>query len=556
MLGFHSVWFAEVVMASRLVRVNPVTVNEVLDGHVSLDLECLDRIYLNGYLAQLQVGGQVVQFLRHRGFPVPSPACLQQIGDAFRRSVASYADANHIPVVRLKSTDRNINVMRRYLDSAARQGRSQVAAIGVAQEPQRVFIARQRDTDPSKPPQFSFDKKDRRVTVYYFYLWDADFGPAFIKVCTYCPWPIKVWLNGHEWAKRQATQADLQFTELSNGFAACVDPAALQAICDRLGPGAINVFFQRWLARLPVPLTPADRHAGYWWELSMAQTEVSRTLVFDAPRRARGFFEALVADNLDLGRPDTIEILFDRQVRDGRLRGTGGEFKTKIITRGTEITVNAFYKHSRIKQYLKDGRALRIETVINAPNDLGCQRRLHNLDDLQAKARAVNARVLQAERVGQGCVLANPVFERIAHPTVTAEGRRATAMRFGDSRVQALAGALCVTLWAVTGITNRSLRALMTGLLGTTYGMTQASYDLARLQRNGLIVRRTHTNTYDLTADGLRFAIFYTKVHDRILVPLFAADQPQAPPDLRTALRTLDRHIDQRLAHARLPAAA
>jgi len=542
-------------MASRLVRVNPVTVNDVLDGHVDLDLECLDRLYLNGYLAQLQVGGQVVQFLRHRGFPVPSPACLQQIGDAFRRSVACYAEANHIPVVVLKSTDRNIDVMRRYLDSAARQGRSQVAAIGVAQEPQRVFIARRRDTDPAKPPQFSFDKKDRRVTAYYFYLWDGDFGPAFIKVCTYCPWPIKVWVNGHEWSKRQASRAGLRFTELSNGFADTEDPAALQQICDRLGPGAINVFFQRWLARLPLPLTAADRRAGYWWELSMAQTEVSRTLVFDAPRRARGFFEALVADHLDVGRPDTIEILFDRQIRGGK-RATAGQFRTNVITRGTEVTVNAFYKHSRIKQYLKDGRALRIETVINAPNDLGCQRRLHNLDDLQAKARAVNARLLQTERVGQSCVLANPVFERIAHPTVTAEGRRATAMRFGDSRVQALAGALCVTLCAVTGITNRSLRALMTGLLGVPYGITQASYDLARLRRNGLITRQPHTNTYHLTADGLRFAIFYTKVHNRVLTPLFAADQPQAPPDLRTALRTIDQHIDQQLAHARLPATA
>jgi hypothetical protein len=246
----------------------------VLDGHVKLDLECLDRMYPHGYLGQLQVGGQVVQFLWHRGFPVPSPACLQQIGDAFRRSVASYADANHIPVVRLKSAARNIEVMRRYLSAAARTGRSQVAAIGVAQEPQRVFISRQRDTDPAKPPQFSFDKKDRRVTVYYLYLWDTDFGQAFIKVCTYCPWPIKVWVNGHEWAKRQAAQAGLGFTELSNGFAACEDPSALQAICDRLGPGTINVFFQRWLARLPLPLTPADGHAGYWWELSMAQTEI------------------------------------------------------------------------------------------------------------------------------------------------------------------------------------------------------------------------------------------------------------------------------------------
>ena len=543
-------------MGSRFKCSVPVTVNDVLDGHAGLDLECLDRLYLHGYLGQLQVGGQVIQFLNHRGYSVPSPACLQQIGDAFRRRLASFAEANHIPVVPLKAADRNIEVMGPYLDAAASAGRSQVAAIGVAQEVQRVFIARKRATDPGKCPQFSFDKKDRRVTVYYFYLWDAGFGPAFIKVCTYCPWPMKIWLNGHEWAKQQCRKAGLGFTELSNGFASCEDPALLQGICDVLQPGTIEVFFQRWLSRLPLPLSPADQQGGYWWELSMAQVEVSRTIVFTQPRYARGFFDALVTDNLDLGRPDTIEIIFDRQVRNGRQRATGGVFKTKVITRGVDVTVNAFYKHSRIKQYLKDGRALRIETVINAPGDLGCQRRLHNLDELQARARAVNARLLQTERAGQACVLANPVFERIAHPSVDAGGRRATAMRFGDSRVQALAGALCVTLCAVTGITNRSLRALMTGLLGAPYSMAQASYDLARLCRNDLITRRPHANTYDLTPDGLAFAVFYTKVHDRVLTPLFTAGQPQAPPQLRAALRTIEHHIDERLARSRLPAAA
>jgi hypothetical protein len=212
-------------MASRLRRSVPVTVNDVLDGQVALDLECLDRLYLHGYLGQLQVGGQVIQFLNHCGYRVPSPACLQQIGDGFRRRVASFAEANHIPVVALKAADRNIDVMRPYLERAATAGRSQVAAIGVAQEIQRVFLARKRDTDPAKCPQFSFDKKDRRVTVYYFYLWDAGFGPAFIKVCTYCPWPIKIWVNGHEWAKQQARKVGLGFTELSNGFAATEDPA-------------------------------------------------------------------------------------------------------------------------------------------------------------------------------------------------------------------------------------------------------------------------------------------------------------------------------------------
>ena len=96
----------------------------------------------------------------------------------------------------------------------------------------------------------------------------------------------------------------------------------------------------------------------------------------------------------------------------------------------------------------------------------------------------------------------------------------------------------------------------MTGLTGTPYSMAQASYDLARLRRNGLITRRPHANTYDLTPDGLAFAVFYTKVHDRVLTPLFTVGQPQAPPQLRAALRTINQQIDQRISAARLPTAA
>ena len=79
------------------------------------------------------------------------------------------------------------------------------------------------------------------------------------------------------------------------------------------------------------------------------------------------------------------------------------------------------------------------------------------------------------------------------------------------------------------------------------------SYDLARLRRNQIIERLPHTNTYVLTADGQRVAIFYTKVHDRLLRPLLAADQPPAPPTLRKALRTIDTHVTQYIDAARLP---
>ena len=439
-----------------------VTVNDLLDGHVGLDIECLDRIYLNGYVPNLQAGGQVVSFLtQHLGYPIPSPAILEKIGTAFRRAVRSFAEDNQIPVVRFGKNDRKIDMMRPYLARQASTERAGVAAIGVAQEFAPVFTATKKQR--GKTVWFSFAVSQRRVTCYYFYLWDDDFGPAFVKVCAYFPYPLKIWANGHEWSKRQAAKAGIGFSELSNGFASATDPAALQAICDRLGPGAIQVFAERWWSILPLPLTEHDRAAGYWWELSMRQVETSRTLVFDAPRRARSFFEALVADNLDIGRPELIELIFKRGQRRGAK--AGGQYKTKIITYGTEVNVNAFYRHSRIKQYLKDGRALRIETVINDPEDLRCRRRLAHLDELQAKARDVNCRLLDTERVGQGCVLASPAFERIAQPTLTEGGGRAPALRFGDPRVQALAGALCNSVLAVTGITNKSLRALMTGLL-------------------------------------------------------------------------------------------
>ena len=208
--------------------------------------------------------------------------------------------------------------MRPYLARQAATGRAGVAAIGVAQEFAPVFTATKKQR--GKAVWFSFTKADRRVTCYYFYVCDDDFGPAFVKVCAYFPYPMKIWVNGHEWAKRQAAKAGIGFTELSNGFATCTDPAALQAICDRLGPGAIRVFAERWWSILPLPLTEHDRAAGYWWELSMRQVETSRTLVFDAPRHARGFFEALVADNLDIGRPELIELIFKR----GQRRGAGG----------------------------------------------------------------------------------------------------------------------------------------------------------------------------------------------------------------------------------------
>jgi hypothetical protein len=534
--------------------VSVTNINEVLDGHVSLEVECVDRMLLNAYVPNLQVGGQVVLFLcGHLGNPVPSPALFSQIGNRFVRGVKAFAADHGIPILRLRNPDRSrwddrkIDHVRPYIAAAQAQGRFGVVAIVSVQEFQWVFGGRNRTEVPGVA-SFDFTKSSRRVGTFYFYVLDPDFGVGFIKICTYFPYPAKVWVNGHEWAKRQLEHRGVDYTALSNGFATCEDPDALREICGRFGPADVQGFFDRWIEVVPTPFTAADRAAGYWWELSMRQVEVSRTLVIDDPRRARRFFEALVADNIGIGRPDEVAVVFARQVR----KTTKEPFRTRVFGPGTEVKMDFAYKHSRIKQYLKEGRAFRIETVINKPKDIAVLARLEHLPELIGKARQVNARLLTLERAGQGCAIGDDLFDRLHQPYIR-EGQRTGALRFGDPRAMALAGALCCAIHTVTGFTNKSLRGLVAGLLGVDYSTNQMSYDLRRLRLHGLIERIPGTITYQLTTHGTRTAVFYTKLRDRLLGPLLdAGDQPPAPIELRRALKQIDHTLSDYIAHARL----
>jgi len=535
-----------------------VNINDVLDGHVSLEVDCVDRLYLNAYVPKLQVAGQVVTFLSdHLGFPVPSPSLMEKIGNRFRREVKAFAAERHIPVLALKKPDRSrwddrkLDHVRPYLDAAEAKRRPGVVAIVAAQEFQWVFTAKNRSAKPGVV-SFDFVKEERRVGIYYFYIYDTEFGPGFIKICTYFPYPAKVWLNGHEWAKRQARREGIAFAELANGFASCDDPGGLQAICDRFGPDDIQGFFDRWTADIPTPFSALDKQAGYFWELSMRQIEVSRTIVFDDPRRARGFFEALVADNIGVGRPEEIRAVFVPTKRGAR---TSLPSQTRVFSPGTEVKMDFTFKHSRVKQYLKEGRALRIETVINKPSDIGVLARLEHLPELIDRGRGVNARLLMIERAGQGCAIGSALFERI-HQPFNHEGQRTGAFRFGDQRAMALAGSLCLVVHAVTGFTNKSLRGQVAGLLDKNYSTSQMSYDLRRLRLHGLIERRTGTNSYTLTPEGIRVAVFYTKLQARLLQPLLEADQLPAPLEMRRALTTIERLLGDYVANARLGAAA
>jgi len=365
---------------------------------------------------------------------------------------------------------------------------------------------------------------------------------------------VKLCLNGHEWAKRQLRTRRIRFTALDNGFLNCAQPAALQAVCDTLDAAAIEQFFARWQQQLPFPLEAAAVARGFAYQLSILQAEVSLTQVLDRPLRGREFFETVLRDNLDLGRPDRVQLLFPRQIR----RTTPGRFSTHVITRGVNPSVHIAYKNCRIKQYFKEERALRTETTFNDTYDFDINRGLANLRYLRTLGDHINRRVLETERLAHDCSLAPAQLADLVQPTRTPTGQPAPALKFGQPRVTALLNALCHFVWSADGLTNAHLRPVIASLLGTAYTTRQMGYDLRRLVRKGLIARLDHQKRYVLTPYGRRVALFLTKVHARVLRPgLQALDlsfTAQVPPDLRRRFEALDRAIDTHIAEAQLAA--
>jgi hypothetical protein len=527
------------------------TIASLLAEHVTLEMRSVDRIFVAGYVPRLQSEGLVVRFLLDRGYTIPSPAALGKIGRAYVQAIERFAERSKIPVVRFAKGACKEDVARPYLQAAEREGRFGVVMIGVAQE-KLVAWRGYKHGGSAAHPHFCYRRMSAFPNHYYFYVRDPDWGPAFVKTVAYAPFPVWLCVNGHEWAKRQATRRGIEFEPLDNGFRATADAAALAAICEALTERDIERFFARWEARLPSPFTVQDRLRGYRYALSLRQLEVSDTRVFDRPAAGRAWFEQVIVDQLTLGRPDQVSIVFGRRIN----RSTPGRFHTRIIHRGVDPTIQAHYKHSKVKQYFKEGRALRTETTINDPRDFGVGRLLttQNWSALLEVGRHTNDRLLAHELAACDCMPDPETFTRLVSPS-TQDGLPAPALRFGDPRVMALLSCLCCFGHLFAGLTNRSLRELMAGLI-PGYTASQMTYDLRRLRGKGLIQRVPRSHRYQVTEQGRRIAVFFTKTYTRILTPALAELDPRLPDNIATrselarAWRAYERALDTTIKQA------
>jgi hypothetical protein len=523
----------------------PRSVAEILREHVTLEIECMDRMYLNVYIPQLQREGGVASFFRfHRGHPFASSVLMDPISKAFIGAMERFAKEQKIPVVTFRKGERKDDIAAAY---RKRWGREEgVVLIGKAQEKTPVFRTERRRNEKTGVTYPWLVRSTAMVNHFYVYIVDRDFGPFFLKFCTYFPYNAKLCLNGHEYVKRQLDQKRIGYQALDNGILSCQDPQRVQAICDGLSAEKIDALLRKWLRRLPHPFTLQDRKAGYCYDLSILQAEFSLTQVLDRPLTGRIFFEEVIRENLDIGRPDRVQLLFNRRLT----RRTPGRFRTRVLTEGVVPSLHLEYKHSHIKQYHKEGRALRTETTINNTRDFDIGKRLKNLPDLRKIGFAANRRLLDVQRVSHDCSIGEDAFDQVVRP-VQVDGQRASALHFGDARVQALFTVLGLFGLQLRGFTNQEIRALLAPLLGfdpAHYPVGKMTYDLRRLRLHRIIERIPHSHSYRITQQGLRVALFFSRSYTRLLRPKLAQIMPTAPPGdspLRAAFDQLQKQIDR-----------
>jgi hypothetical protein len=532
----------------------PHSVAEVLSKHVTLELEGIDRMYLNVFVPHLQYEAGVASFFKfHRGHQFASSALMMPITQAFIGEVESFVAQREVPLLTFEKHQRKDDVMKEHLTRF--QGEEGVLFVGKAQEKTPVIRTERRRNPKTGQPYPWLVKSTAMVNHFYFYCVDRDFGPFFLKFCTYFPYNAKLCINGHEYVKRQLAQEGIAYEALDNGILSCADPDRLKAISEGLSAEKIDALLRKWLRLLPHPFAPDDRKAGYLYDVSILQAEFSLTQVLDRPVSGRIFFEEAIRENLDLGRPDQVQLIFEHRVG----RRTPGRFRTRVITEGVTPSLHVDYKHTRIKQYHKEGRALRTETTINDTRDFKIGKRLKNLPALREIGFRANRRLLDVQRISHDCNIGEDAFNQVQRP-VEVNGQRGAALRLADPVVQALLSALLLFKLQPRGFSNADLREQLAPMLGLPLDeirQGRMTYNLRRLRLHGLIERIPKSHRYQVTDFGLRSALFFTRFYARILRPGLAMVMPPEVPTtskLRSSFAAFEREVDNWCEAAKLAA--
>jgi hypothetical protein len=530
--------------------------SELLGHAVQFTYTAWDRIVLSGYLDRLQRPENLVYFFREvTGVACVTPEVLLSRTAPYRAWITQYAQDQGIPLVAAPKDVRKEDLVapyyRRLKDAEG------VACILTSTESGRTFVSyTPRYPPPSQDANYRLIHTCRkRFLHYYFYVLDPMMGPMSLRVGTFLPFSLAVFLNGHSFLAQDLSRQGIRFRKDDNAFLAVDDLAALHAATARLTPQLIEQrcdYWARQLAPAAVVFSAAERAAlPLRYRYSIAQIELATDVVFKRTAPLRALFRRATELGVLLGGADRTTHLFGRRIT----QRYQGKLQTVLDRRNEgQPSLRSYYQSSFVKQYEKGDRLLRTETCLNDTHHLGIGRRLEHLPALRERMAATNTRYLEA----QAEVLASTVdagdLAALSRPVLVGR-RRVPGLKLEDDRVIRLLEGLLHPGTFVADWTTREVHArLLTRhrLAEADYRLGQVRYDLGKLRAHGLVERLGTSRRYRLTARGLKLGVLLVKLRTRLLGPLVSLATAQAPhrasrhpSDVEAAFRHVDQALDQ-----------
>ena len=369
----------------------------------------------------------------------------------------------------------------------------------------------------SKRPRLVYSRRPQRVL--YFYFLDPEFGLVYVRVQTWFPFTIQVYINGHDWLARQMAHSQLGFVQEDNAFTQLDDPAAAQRLADRFPKLPWLTILDRWAKQFnPLLRQPWLKGRGYYWVID--QAEYSTDVLFRSRDELAKLYPRLLDHAaLQFSAADIMTYLGRR---------LHPRFDGEVLTlcqkdRYPGARVKHRVKNNWLKMYDKFGLILRIETVINQPREFKVRRLrtrkgkrqmlwcpmnkgVANFYHYHAVARAANQRYLDALAVVDPPCATRKLLDRVCEP-VKFHQRRRRGLNLLHADEQRLFRAAMLGEHRLHGLRNRDVALKLFGPppkdpVVARRRCARVTRLLQLLRAHGLIAKIPHNHRYRITPNG------------------------------------------------------